>query len=63
LFRAALSEMRNEVTVRGRTESAAVRAQSGSLRREVDALGGRINESLATLKHECVFIIIMNTVL
>lgn len=54
LFRAALSEMRVEVTTRTRSETAAVRAQSASLRRDVDSLGGRLKEGIDGLKHECV---------
>ena len=54
LFRAALSEMRTEMTTRSRTETAAIRAQSAALRREVDALNARLKESVDGLKHECV---------
>lgn len=54
LFRAALSEMRTEITTRSRTETAAIRAQSAALRREVDALNARLKESVDGLKHECV---------
>lgn len=53
LFRAALSEMRTEMTTRTRAETAAIRAQSASLRREVDALSVRLKESVEGLKHEC----------
>jgi len=52
LFRAALSEMRAEMTTRTRAETAAIRAQSASLRRDVDALSARLKESLDGLKHE-----------
>jgi hypothetical protein len=52
LFRAALSEMRAEATTRTRSETAAIRAQSASLRRDVDALGGRLKEGIDGLKHE-----------
>jgi len=52
LFRAALSEMRTELTTRSRAETAAIRAQSAALRREVDALSARVKESLDGLKHE-----------
>ncbi|KAI9510464.1 hypothetical protein F5148DRAFT_949772, partial [Russula earlei] len=52
LFRAALSEMRVEMTTRTRAETAAIRAQSASLRREVDVLSARLKESLDGLKHE-----------
>ena len=54
LFRAALSEMRTEMTTRTRAETAAIRAQSASLRRDVDALGARLKEGIDGLKHECV---------
>jgi len=46
--------MRTELTTRSRAETAAIRAQSAALRREVDALSGRLKESLDDLKHECV---------
>ncbi|KAK7695705.1 hypothetical protein QCA50_000341 [Cerrena zonata] len=52
LFRAALSELRTEVTMRTRNSSASVRAATGALRREVDALDGHMKEDLGTLKHE-----------
>lgn len=52
LFRAALSEMRTELTTRSRAETATIRAQSAAQRREVDALGARLKESLDGLKHE-----------
>jgi hypothetical protein len=54
LFRAALSEMRAEMTTRTRAETAAIRAQSAALRRDVDALGARMKEGVDGLKHECV---------
>ncbi|KAH9062056.1 hypothetical protein EDB87DRAFT_1543507, partial [Lactarius vividus] len=52
LFRAALSEMRAEVTTRTRTETATIRAQSASLRRDVDVLSARLKEGIDGLKHE-----------
>ncbi|KAI0303116.1 hypothetical protein BC826DRAFT_983460 [Russula brevipes] len=52
LFRAALSEMRTEMTTRTRAETAAIRAQSAALRRDVDVLSARLKESLDGLKHE-----------
>ncbi|THH14986.1 hypothetical protein EW146_g5429 [Bondarzewia mesenterica] len=52
LFRAALSELRTEVTMRTRSESAAMSTQSAALRREVDALNAKMKEDIATLKHE-----------
>ncbi|KAI0254268.1 hypothetical protein BJV78DRAFT_1077513, partial [Lactifluus subvellereus] len=52
LFRAALSEMRAEMTTRTRAETAAIRAQSAAFRREVDAHSARLKEGLDGLKHE-----------
>ncbi|KAJ3559831.1 hypothetical protein NM688_g105 [Phlebia brevispora] len=52
LFKAALSELRTEITMRTRNESAAMRTATAALRREVDALDGQMKEDLATLKHE-----------
>ena len=46
--------MRVEVTTRTRSETAAVRAQSAALRRDVDSLSGRLKEGIDGLKHECV---------
>ncbi|CAE6362804.1 unnamed protein product [Rhizoctonia solani] len=52
LFRAALSELRTELTMRTRSEFAALRTASNALRREVDALNGKMKEDIATLKHD-----------
>ncbi|KAI0269271.1 hypothetical protein BC834DRAFT_1025878 [Gloeopeniophorella convolvens] len=52
LLRAALSEMRAEMTMRTRTDTATIRTQSAALRRDVDALNARLKESLDGLKHE-----------
>ncbi|KAI0320229.1 hypothetical protein OF83DRAFT_1053529 [Amylostereum chailletii] len=52
LFRAAMSEMRTESSVRGRSEMAGVRTQAAALRREVDVLNGKMKEDITTLKHE-----------
>ncbi|KAI0301826.1 hypothetical protein B0F90DRAFT_251858 [Multifurca ochricompacta] len=52
LFRAALSEMRAEMTTRTRAETATIRAQSAALRRDVDAVSARLKESVDGLKHE-----------
>ncbi|QRV91173.1 hypothetical protein RhiJN_19191 [Ceratobasidium sp. AG-Ba] len=52
LFRAALSELRAELTMRTRNEFAALRTASTALRRDVDALEGKIKEDVATLKHD-----------
>ncbi|KAI0069064.1 hypothetical protein BV25DRAFT_1818010 [Artomyces pyxidatus] len=52
LFRAAVSEMRTEMTVRTRSDTAAVATRAHALRREVDALEAKMKEEIATLKHE-----------
>ncbi|KAG8718469.1 hypothetical protein FRC08_005202 [Ceratobasidium sp. 394] len=52
LFRAALSELRAELTMRTRSEFAALRTASTALRRDVDALNGKLKEDIATLKHD-----------
>lgn len=52
LFRAALSELRTEMTMRTRHGSAGVRTATSALRREVDALDGQMKEDIANLKHE-----------
>ncbi|KAI0786380.1 hypothetical protein C8Q75DRAFT_808370 [Abortiporus biennis] len=52
LFKAALSELRTEMTMRTRNGSAALRTATAALRREVDALDGQMKEDIATLKHE-----------
>ncbi|CAL1702216.1 unnamed protein product [Somion occarium] len=52
LFKAALSELRTEMTMRARTGSASMRSATAALRREVDALDGRMKEDLSNLKHE-----------
>jgi len=52
LFRAALSELRAEVTMRTRNESAAIRTATTALRRDVDRLDVKMKEDIATLKHE-----------
>ncbi|KAI0650003.1 hypothetical protein C8Q79DRAFT_997952 [Trametes meyenii] len=52
LFRAALSELRTEISVLTRNETAAMRTATSALRREVDALDGRMKEEVAQLKHE-----------
>jgi hypothetical protein len=54
LFRAALSELRAEVTLRTRNDSAAIRAATTALRRDVDRLDVKMKEDIGTLKHECV---------
>lgn len=43
--------------MRTRNESAAMRTASAALRREVDALDGRMKEDIAILKHEYVSVL------
>ncbi|TFY78174.1 hypothetical protein EWM64_g5834 [Hericium alpestre] len=52
LFRAALSEVRTEVTMRSKSEHAGLNTQIAALRRDTDALGSKMKEDLAILKHE-----------
>ncbi|TBU32133.1 hypothetical protein BD311DRAFT_804178 [Dichomitus squalens] len=52
LFQAALSELRSETSVLTRNETAAMRAATTAVRREVDTIDTRMKEDLATLKHE-----------
>jgi hypothetical protein len=52
LFRAALSELRSELTLTTKNESAAVQAATTALRREVDRLDVKMKEDIAKLKHE-----------
>lgn len=52
MFKAALSELRTELTMLTRNETAAMRAAGAAQRREVDALDANMKEDLANLKHE-----------
>lgn len=52
LFRAALQELRAEITMSTNNDSAAMRTATSALRREVDRLDIKMKEDLATLKHE-----------
>ncbi|KAJ7095315.1 hypothetical protein B0H15DRAFT_774916 [Mycena belliarum] len=52
LFRAALAELRAEVTMSTNNSSAAMRTATSALRREVDHLDIKMSEDIATLKHE-----------
>lgn len=54
LFKAALSELRTELTLLTRNESAAMRTASTALRKEVDVVDGRMKEDISNLKHEYV---------
>jgi hypothetical protein len=57
LFHAASSELRKEVTMRSRNESAAMRTATAALRREADALSQKMKEDIASLKHELVLVL------
>ncbi|KAJ7368225.1 hypothetical protein DFH08DRAFT_676491 [Mycena albidolilacea] len=52
LFRAALQELRAEITMSTNNDSAAMRTATSALRREVDRLDIKMKEDIATLKHE-----------
>ena len=52
LFRAALSEARNEISLRQRNDSTALRTTLAALRREIDNLDGKMKSDIANLKHE-----------
>ncbi|EIW68067.1 hypothetical protein TREMEDRAFT_32707 [Tremella mesenterica DSM 1558] len=52
LFRAALSELRTELSVRARNDGAALKAMAGAIRREVDQLEQKMKEDVGTLKHD-----------
>jgi hypothetical protein len=57
LFRAALAELRAEVTTYYRKESADVWASTSSIRREVDLLDGKMKQTIDSLKHELVLLL------
>ena len=61
LFRAALSELRAEISLMTKNDSAAIRASTAALRREVDRLDVKMKEDVATLKHEYVQHLTQNT--
>lgn len=52
LFRAALSELKSEISMHSRNESAALQTSTTALRREVDRLDVKMKEDVTTLKHE-----------
>ncbi|KAI5124728.1 hypothetical protein M0805_005364 [Coniferiporia weirii] len=52
LFRAALSEARNEISLRQRNDSATLRTSLAALRRELDSLDVKMKSDIANLKHE-----------
>ncbi|EIW82376.1 hypothetical protein CONPUDRAFT_103467 [Coniophora puteana RWD-64-598 SS2] len=52
LFKAALSELRSEMSMRTKNEGATIRTATAALRREVDRLDIKMKEDLGRLKHE-----------
>lgn len=52
LFKAALGELRTELSVRTRNDGTALKAMSSAIRREVDQLEQKLKEDVQTLKHE-----------
>jgi len=52
LFRAALSELRAELTLKTRNESATIQSSTAALRREVDSLAAKVTEDIGSLKNE-----------
>jgi len=52
LFRAALSDLRAEMTMNTKNDSAAIRTATAALRREVDLLDVKMKEDVGNLKHE-----------
>lgn len=54
LFRAALSELRTEATVRTKNATAGVGSTLGALKRDIEALGGGMKEKIGELRHEWV---------
>lgn len=54
LFKAALSELRTELSVKARNDGIQLRSTASLIRREVDSLSQKLKEDIGTLKHECV---------
>lgn len=54
LFKAALNELRTELSVRARNDGTALRTAAGAIRREVEGLEVKIKEDVQTMKHEYV---------
>lgn len=54
LFRAALSELRAEITMMTKNDSAAIRSATAALRREFERLDIKMKEDVSNLKHEYV---------
>lgn len=54
LFRAAITELRSEVTLNTGKDSATIQTATTALRREVDQLDVKMKEDIASLKHEYI---------
>ncbi|KAF8312862.1 hypothetical protein DL93DRAFT_2059620 [Clavulina sp. PMI_390] len=52
LYRAALSELRTELSMRTKNESAALSQSASLIRKDVEALSAKMKEDIATMKHE-----------
>ncbi|TXT15563.1 hypothetical protein VHUM_00066 [Vanrija humicola] len=52
LFKAALSELRTEMSTRARNDGLKLRAVGAAIRREVDGLDQKIKESVQQMKHD-----------
>ncbi|KAK4684488.1 hypothetical protein P7C73_g5686, partial [Tremellales sp. Uapishka_1] len=52
LFKAALSELRTELSVRARNDGLVLRTNAGLIRREVEGLEQKLKEDIGTLKHD-----------
>jgi len=52
LFKAALSELRTELSVRARNDGLTLRSTTSLIRREVDSLSQKLKEDIGTLKHD-----------
>ncbi|KAJ9125560.1 hypothetical protein QFC22_000522 [Naganishia vaughanmartiniae] len=52
LFKAALSELRTELSVKARNDGIALRSTASLIRREVDSLSQKLKEDIGTLKHD-----------
>lgn len=63
LFKAALNELRTELSVRARNDGTALRTAAGAIRREVEGLEVKIKEDVQTMKHEYVQSVMISGVL
>ncbi|KAK4689926.1 hypothetical protein P7C73_g193, partial [Tremellales sp. Uapishka_1] len=52
LFKAALTELRTELSVRARNDGLTLRTMTGVIRREVEGLEQKLKEDIGTLKHD-----------